>query len=264
MRAFFFSAGSRRLFGHYHARAEGLAPRRAVLLCSAFGRESIRAHRLYRVVADRLARNGCDVLRFDYSCTGDSAGDEADASLATWHDDVRAAHAELQDRSQAPSVVWFGMRFGALVAQQAVRRDLAPSRLVMWDPVVDGRDYLALLRSRHLERRVASEDGEPTQPDVFHQQPDFYIDEAIGFLISRALCDELRHSRFSATVDVRTDVIIDPGTDDGRAVRRLGALPPNFSVTELTHSTDWTSNRDASGLVPAPALNHLISNLGAA
>jgi uncharacterized protein len=261
---FFFEAGPRRLFGFFHPRPDGMVARRSVLLCNAFGRESIRAHRVYRVLAERLARAGCDVLRFDYSCSGDSAGEEIDADLCAWREDVRAAHAELQRRSGARNITWFGMRFGALIAQQAAQ-GLAqgPDRLVLWDPVIDGRDYLDLLRVRHLEREAATPGAAPLETDVFRRHADFYVDEAIGFPLSRSLCDQLRAARFSTSAAARTQLISDPQSDDGRALAALRAsLDETVAVTELVHGTDWTSNRDASGLVPAPAMNLILDKAG--
>jgi pimeloyl-ACP methyl ester carboxylesterase len=260
----FFDAGPRRLFGLFHARPAGMAPRRGVLLCNAFGREAIRAHRVYRVLAERLARAGCDVLRFDYSCSGDSAGEDIDANLDAWRDDVRAAHAELQRRAGVPRMTWFGMRLGALIAQHAARGGVSGlDRLVLWDPVIDGRDYLELLRVRHLEREAARPGAPPIETDVFRRQPDFYMDEAIGIPLSRMLCDQLRAARFETAAPVATQVISDPHTDDGRALaQQRGSMDGGMTLIELVHGTDWTSNRDASGLVPAPAMNLILDKAG--
>jgi pimeloyl-ACP methyl ester carboxylesterase len=260
----FFDAGPRRLFGFFHARPAGMPPRRGVVLCNAFGREAIRAHRVYRVLAERLARAGCDVLRFDYSCSGDSAGEDIDMNLDEWHDDVRAAHAELQRRAGVPRVTWFGMRLGALVAQRASAGG-APGldRLVLWDPVIDGRDYLDLLRARHLEREASKPGAPPVETGVFRRRPDFYMDEAIGVPLSRMSCDQLRAARFSTAAAVPTQIISDPQTDDGRALAQLrGSLDGAMTLTDLVHGTDWTSNRDASGLVPAPAMNLILDKAG--
>ena len=68
----FFGAASRSLFGWYHAPAE---PRRAtgVVICNPIGDDDVRAHRPLRHLAERLARAGLAVLRFDFDGTGDSS-----------------------------------------------------------------------------------------------------------------------------------------------------------------------------------------------
>ncbi len=259
-----FDAGPRRLFGFFHPRPDRMAARRGVLLCNPFGRESIRAHRVYRVLAERLVRSGCDVMRFDYSCSGDSAGEEIDADLRDWQDDVRAAHDELQRRAGVREVTWFGMRLGALIALQAAREAAqGPDRLVLWDPVIDGRDYLDLLRARHLERDSSRPGPAPQESDVFRRLPDFYMDEAIGFPLSRKLCDQLRAARLSLSPVVAAHIISDPDSDDGRALAKIRKdFAASVSFSEVVHGTDWTSNRDASGLVPAPAMNLILEKAG--
>ena len=140
-----FGRPDRTLFGIYHEATEP-APT-AVLLCPPFGQEAIRAHRLYRVLAERLARAGIAALRFDYYGTGDSLGDDLDGDLTGWQDDVLSAHRELVRRCQAKAVVWMGLRLGASLAALAARQAPAElARLVLCTPVVDGRAYLAQLR----------------------------------------------------------------------------------------------------------------------
>jgi len=262
----YFGAEPRRLFGIFTARAAGAKPRHAVLLCNAFGREAIRAHRLYRVLSERLSRAGCDVLRFDYFGTGDSAGDDQEADLESFRDDVLQAHAELERRSDLPQAVWMGMRAGATAVQLASRQ--APpglARIMLWDPIGDGRDYLDLLRTRHLEWQTEGEDPIGEVPPMFRMDPGFYMDEAIGFPLSRRLCDQLRAFRFADRLDAgrfETAVISDPQTAEGREVAaqcraRAGAV----WLAELSHGTDWTSEKDSTGLVPAPVMNALIERI---
>src|SRR4051812_43750768 len=65
MTPFYFGAPERRLLGLFHPSATAVRGARAVLLCNPFGQEAVRSHRVYRVLAERLARGGIAVLRFD-------------------------------------------------------------------------------------------------------------------------------------------------------------------------------------------------------
>jgi hypothetical protein len=105
-------------------------------------------HRALRHLAVQLSRAGLHVLRFDYSCTGDSAGAGEDASAAEWSQDVTAAVDELKDTSGLRTVSTVGLRLGALLAANALahRTDLAD--LVWWDPIVSGRQYVRELLAR--------------------------------------------------------------------------------------------------------------------
>src|SRR4051812_29243924 len=106
----FFGPAPRSLFGWYHAPA---GPRRAVgvVVCNPIGDDYTRAHRPLRHLAERLARAGVAVLRFDFHGTGDSSGDERDpARVATWVDDIDLAADELRRRSGCTAICLAGLR----------------------------------------------------------------------------------------------------------------------------------------------------------
>ncbi|HKE49019.1 MAG TPA: alpha/beta fold hydrolase [Rhodanobacteraceae bacterium] len=150
MTAFFFGNSDRQLYGVYHAAQSGPGRPIGVVLCSPFGAEAIRAHRILRVLAERLARAGAHVLRFDYRGTGDSAGDGSDVDLEQWQGDIASADAELRDMSGVTRVIWIGLRLGASLAMLAARKPPAGlAGLVLWEPVVRGKDYLAELDRMH-------------------------------------------------------------------------------------------------------------------
>lgn len=143
------------LFGLYHP-ATGERPRsRGVLICPPIAHEHIRAHRALRFLAVQLAREGFDVLRFDYFAVGDSAGDSEEAQVAHWQADVGAAAKELRALGGIESLAVLGVRFGATLAATAT--DLpAVEHLVLWDPVIDGRQYLLSMEEMHRATLVDS------------------------------------------------------------------------------------------------------------
>jgi exosortase A-associated hydrolase 2 len=151
MTPFFFGRGGRRLLGLYHAPESPRAPRAAVVFCNPFGQEAIRSHRMFRVLADRVARAGIAALRFDYSATGDSAGDCTEGRVQSWLEDIREADREVTTRSGATHVIWVGLRFGAALALLAAQDpSLRDRRLILWDPVVSGAAYLEELAKAHV------------------------------------------------------------------------------------------------------------------
>jgi pimeloyl-ACP methyl ester carboxylesterase len=258
MQPIHFGVEGRRLFGVFHARAAGTPPRSAVLLCNAFGREGVQLHRMFRVVADRLSRTGCDVLRFDYYGTGDSDGDDGDANLDGWTQDILTAHAELAKCVAAAQVTWIGARVGATLLQRAAER-VMPARLVMLDPVFDGRDYLDLLRLHHWHTLIETQ--RPRQPPgaIFREEPNFYIEEASGFAIPRAFCDQLRAIRFTPAAPAADNVVAcDVNTSNGRQLADACApLAGAIRLVNFSHGEDWTSS-----LAPAPVVNLLVAEAG--
>jgi pimeloyl-ACP methyl ester carboxylesterase len=263
MTPFLFGESDRRLFGVLNPRSGTGAPKLGVVLSNAFGREAIRAHRVFRVLSDRLSRLGCDVLRFDYFGTGDSAGKDSQVDLDGFQRDLLAAHAELRERSGAERIVWMGMRLGAIVAQRASGTDPnGLARTVLWDPIPDGRDYLDLLRRRHLEWATAGDNPIGDVPAVFKLDDSAYIDEAIGFPIPRIFCDQIRSWRFADNIrsTSKLTVVSDSSTSDGQEIVKQCQLL-GLAHSEVVHGTDWTTEGDATGLVPPAVLNLLIQKI---
>lgn len=249
----------RRLFGIFHARNQAVPTRASVLLCNAFGREGVQLHRLYRVLAERLSRNGFAVLRFDYHGTGDSAGEDLDADVEAWRDDIRVAHAELTRRAAGDSVVWMGARLGATLAHQAAA-GLGIERLVLLDPIGDGRDYLDWLDAQHWLTLIETERARhPRRSASFRADDSQYLDEAGGFAVSPRLCDQLRALRFSPTSPARDTVVVcDAQTPAGQQITAICAAPGSaVRVVNFQHDGDWTSS-----LAPPQLLNVLVGEIG--
>jgi pimeloyl-ACP methyl ester carboxylesterase len=127
------------------------ARKSAVVLCYPYGQEYFYAFRAYRTLAAGLARAGFHVFRFDYFGTGDSAGDMGEASIQRWIADIVAAVDETRGALGHSSVSLIGLRFGATLAALAATECLDVDRLVLWQPVIQGSDYVADLQGRHLE-----------------------------------------------------------------------------------------------------------------
>nr|WP_172835800.1 alpha/beta fold hydrolase [Marinobacter sp. es.042] len=100
-----------------------------------------------RRLALNLANLGYPVLRFDYRGTGDSAGDLNGVTADNWVEDVGHAIQEVMDMAVVPKVTLVGLRLGALVAAKAASQHKQVSRLVFWDPITDGAEYVASIRS---------------------------------------------------------------------------------------------------------------------
>ncbi len=126
----------RPLFAVYSA-ASGKRQRRAAVLCAAFGEEYGRTHRTARLLAQRLASSGAEVLRFDYYGTGDSGGRDEEFAMHGAVDDAVVAVAEARELGGVRRVTLIGLREGAAAALRAAAVAPGVDRLVLWDPVLD-------------------------------------------------------------------------------------------------------------------------------
>jgi pimeloyl-ACP methyl ester carboxylesterase len=264
VRPFFFGTSKQPLFGIYHPPAAKPARRTAVLLCNPLGQEAIRAHRIYRVMADRLSRSGFPVLRFDYFATGDSSGDCGEASLDRWVDDVLAAGEELADTAGVQRVAGIGLRLGAnAVALASIRRPTALTDLVLWEPVVDGLAYLEELRQAHLAFLAEDLEFPPPHPFAAGTAQTIEVDGALGFAIPPALRQEIRAldvGKLAGMQAQRIGVVTSAMTEElGRLQRALG---PAVSWKTVGPSEAWNSDQAMNSLViPVDAMNVIIGCL---
>lgn len=259
-----FGAPGRQLFGMLHAPADTSMHRAAVLLCYPFGQEAIRAHRTFKVLGERLSRAGHPALRFDYFGSGDAAGEDTDVTISTLCDDVLAANAALRHHAGERPIIWLGLGFGATVAWLTAAKDVqVPQKLLLWDPILDGKDYLAELRRRHdaFFREVFS-----VPPRGMKQVSG--ITEAIGFSISDDFASEIEAvtvARMPAPpADVHTVLVTSRETPQNAALMErchASALP--LRHVDLPHDIDWmVENIEQGSLVPAAALQGILKLAG--
>lgn len=256
-----FGAPDRRMFGVFHPPAGERARGSAVLLLNPFGQEAIRSHRIFRVLAERLARRGFPVLRFDYYATGDSDGECTEGTLAGWCEDVRTAHAELLARSGCRSASWIGLRLGASVGLLAARDGAAPRMLLLWDPVIDGGAYLDELRLAHMNF-LAEDFGVdwPTFAARFGRPREGVVDEALGFPLPLELRAELRAMELGASPPpaAHVHVLVTAEGDAQRRLRERLAVKPSLDWRVLASSSPWNSDEAMSAaIVPADVLDHI-------
>jgi len=145
----YFGPPTRRLFGVFDEPATGGESEVGVVLCYPHGPDYATAFRSFRILGTRLARAGFHVLRFDYLGTGDSSGDIEEVSLPQWIDNVVTAVQELRRSRELSEVSLVGLRLGAALAVLAAAECRHVDRLVLWEPVTDGREYIATQRALH-------------------------------------------------------------------------------------------------------------------
>jgi len=179
MNPFYFGPSERPLFGAYTRGRDVEGPSHGVLLCYPIGSEYMRAHRAFRQLNNLLNRAGMHVLRFDYSCTGDSAGAGREADFETWLEDIDWALDELQDTSLCDRMSVLGLRWGATLAALAARERDDVEHLVLWDPIVSGPEFLEAAVGRVRPDATVGVEGFPFTPELCASMAE--VDLAAGF-----------------------------------------------------------------------------------
>lgn len=142
--------------------------------------------------ARTLAREGFDVLRFDYRGSGDSTGSAGEFTLDDNVEDAVVAAAELERRAGVPCSGVLGLRLGATVAARAGRASGHDPAIVMWEPVAEGERYRReLLRTAMANELVDSGAAPRTRAEL---EAALSRDEVVivdSYPLTRAMFDSL-------------------------------------------------------------------------
>jgi exosortase A-associated hydrolase 2 len=138
----YLSSTAGRIFANYFPPAPEAPVRSRLLFIPPFAEELNRSRHVIAAFARGCARNGIGVMILDPYGTGDSEGNFADARWNIWKDDVGAAITALSQMGDEPIAIG-GLRLGAsLAADVAADHPSRFSRLVLWQPVTTGQNYL--------------------------------------------------------------------------------------------------------------------------
>jgi uncharacterized protein len=258
MTPYFFGDDEEPLFGVYEPPRASVARGAAVLLCSPIGMEYQRAHYALRLVAAQLAKAGFHVLRFDYHGIGDSSGQVSTGQFDRWLDDIELAARELNEISGAQDLIIVGLRMGAVLAIEALsNRDINAKAIVLWDPVVVGREYLAMLEDLHSQLLLNR--NAPLKPTDELMGARFPHDlRAAIQRVNLVECSKLPDSQIAA-------LIVSEDSSDYRAL--LGRLQKSNTVYRaMSEPVTWNTIAAAyEGRITGPimrAVSEAVENLG--
>jgi len=240
---FYFGSSKSALYGVHHPPRAGDGPARAVLLCYPMGAEYMRAHRAFRQLTTLLVKGGAHVLRFDFFGTGDSAGDGDQATVERWLADVDVAIEELKELTQIPRVTIIGLRFGGTLAALACQERTDVEHLVLWDPIVDGTQYVQEMTANHV-REQRGRGQSPAQP----------VAGVHGFPLTATLRDAIEAIDLLTWpgANAITDIITSSEREDATdLVHRLAARGRSASGFVFPSNGNWAeSDAFGSALIP--------------
>jgi exosortase A-associated hydrolase 2 len=258
MRPFYFGGLTGQLFGVYDPPQIDRGRGSIVVLCYPYGQEYFYAFRAYRNLATGLARVGFHVFRFDYFGTGDSAGDVDQASLQRWIADVIAAVDETRSSLGHSSVSLVGLRLGASLAVMAATECRDVDRLVLWQPVIQGSEYVADLQASHL-KWLQNRSRVWSRVRLLPAE-----DELLGSRVTQSLRRDLERINLwsLATRPARHVLVVsqDEGSEYVRLAEHLQKLGPSVEVKRVEDQRIWSMRPDMQwGLVPNHVLRTIIS-----
>ncbi len=179
-----------------------------VVICYPIGHEHTHSFSTHMALALRLAAQGYPVLRFDYSCTGNSAGEMQNAELSQWVADFELCCRHLIDRTGIRQLVLFGTRLGATIPLLGETDGLV-SGAILWNPVIDGRRF-----ARDLEALTLGSDD--------------HVRECGGFAYPHRLLDEIKKIRPGDLRPPERCLVID--RDDAPAAKKIADVWRDLST----------------------------------
>ena len=233
------------------------------ILCRPIGQEATRTAAMFRVLSDRLVRQGCTVWRFDYHGTGDAGGDEGAQSLSDWTQDLATVHQHVS-RSEDGPIRWFAMGLGGVVALNAAAKlPDAPAHLVLWEPVTQGETYLDALKEGH-RRELAREFGY-SWPQLLAQgrvQEPALPGDVLGFDYGPALVDDIQRIDqlpLAAALRRGTRILCALHEPDRQHIEPQ-LISANLQWHTVETRTDWMSSQAmGTAIVPTDALKAVLS-----
>ena len=263
-----FSHARRELFA-VHLHPCGRARSHAVLLCNPFGQEAIRAHRVYRVLGDRMAAAGYDVLRFDYYASGDSAGDDSEWSLDGALADTIAAARELLRRSSASKLSLIGLRLGGNIAALASAGiDRYPAHLILLEPLTSGLRYIQDLERANVDTMAGMFGSRwRIDPALRAFNLPVHATEVLGFSLSAAARAQIARcidARQAWPGTARSTFVLarDVGAFKAWVALRDSLASPDIRVDRSDSDIDWATNSALnSAIVPRALIDYALSAL---
>lgn len=198
--AFYLPAAAGQRFCLFHQPDGRRAWRGAVVYIPPFAEEMNKSRRMAALQARALAASGYAVLQIDLDGCGDSSGDFGDASWPSWIEDVALAAAWLRERSAADLWLW-GLRTGALLACAALPRIAVPTRLLLWQPVVSGKQFLQQFLRLKLAGELQGGNAKGLMASLRAQLAQGEAVEIAGYRLSPALADGLERAELAPAVD---------------------------------------------------------------
>lgn len=255
---FYFRTSEKPLFGCYHEPQSNIIQDCGIVLCHPLGQEYIWSHRTFRQMAVGLSRVGFPVLRFDFTGCGDSQGDCEQWRIQQWKIDIESGLVELKTRGEVKKVCLIGLRLGATLARMvgANREDI--NGIVLWDPVMNGMDYVAKLRSQH-QKHLVRYGGVPQNPTLENMDQ-----EVLGFTLTKNFLNDLELiNLLSASPPCPKNILFIQSTEDlsGKEFEeQIRRAHPLAEFQHLPSNPIWLKGGAATrSLVPQNILNAIVS-----
>lgn len=203
---------------------------RAAIICPPIGQEYNRTHWALRLLANQLTLKNVHVLRLDYHGIGDAAQNlEQVDELEIWKQNIIQAIDHLKQESNSETVMLIGQRIGGTLASMVAQERVDVNSLVLWEPVVNGKEYLTELRKMHAQMldlwvcQMETEDSDS-------------FEEILGSRYARKLLQAIEEVRLDVDATIQPQLIVD---QKNRRDQYVHSDPSLLKFVSTLRSSSW-------------------------
>ncbi|WP_260293841.1 hydrolase 2, exosortase A system-associated [Sedimenticola hydrogenitrophicus] len=194
-RPFFLKGPSGYLFV-MHFLPQGDSRNEVVIHVPPLAEEMNKSRHMVAKQARMLCGLGYDVLVVDLFGTGDSEGGFEEATWDRWLDDLEFVYRWTEEQ-QFEAINWWSLRMGSLLISDLVRlRQLNASRIVCWQPVINGRNLLGQFLRLRIAAYLESSDKNQSVKDYMTAFEKGSGIEVAGYQVSPGLALPLANAKF--------------------------------------------------------------------
>ncbi|OKY26731.1 MULTISPECIES: alpha/beta hydrolase family protein [Thalassotalea] len=117
---------------------------RLVMFCPPLFEDANNTRHVYSKFAQQLATERIASVIFDYSGTGDSQGELAEASIATWRSELTQQISSIKQQYPNVNVTLLACCSAALVLNETLFE--CAHEIILWHPELNGKKYLNQLK----------------------------------------------------------------------------------------------------------------------
>lgn len=168
-----------------------------VIFAPSFAEEMNRCRAMVSMQARAWSEMGIGTLVLDPHGTGDSAGEFAEATWEGWRSDLTRGIDWLRQHAGGCDTVW-GARLGAIMAAQLAADDPQIRRLLLWQPVTQGKSFWTQFLRIRIAAEMAQKNGIKTTEELRRRSAAGEPIEVSGYMVGPELALHLDTLAFPA------------------------------------------------------------------
>lgn len=255
----------------YYPPIGRLHPAGDVLVVPSFAEEMNRCRAMVSMQARALVRVGVGTLVLDPYGTGESEGSFVEGTWHQWLDDLGRGIAWLRERGNGCRTLW-GVRVGALLAADLVQRDPGIERLLLWQPVLNGKTYFTQFLRIRIAAEIEDPNGVKSTDELRRQLAEGQPIEVSGYSIGPELAaafdrarmpDPAKWAQFSTTwFEVLPSAEASVPRTSTKTVEDLKALNASIEFQSVIGPPFWQVHEREVALDLIEATTHAVESWG--